>query len=99
RGAGGTGAAASSRLAAPVASVENLTKHYDEPTALARRLGLARAPVHAVDGVTFDVRAGEVLALAGESGCGKTTLGRVIVRLLPPTSGTVRVRDRDGAEI
>ena len=86
--------------AAPVARVERLTKHYDEPGVLARWLGLARPPVHAVDDVTFDVRGGEVLALVGESGCGKTTLGRVLVRLLPPTSGAVSVRRRaSGAEV
>ncbi len=90
----------SREAATPIASVENLTKHYDEPSVLAGWVGLARPPVHAVDHVTFDVGAGEVLGLVGESGCGKTTLGRVIVRLLPPTSGIVRVRRREsGAEI
>jgi peptide/nickel transport system ATP-binding protein len=87
-------------IAAPVASVESLTKHYDEAGALMRWLGLARPPVHAVDDVTFDVRGGEVLALVGESGCGKTTLGRLLLRLLPPTSGAVSIRRRQsGAEI
>ncbi len=53
-----------------------------------------------IDDVTFDVYGGEVLALAGESGCGKTTLGRLLLRLLPPTSGTVSLRRRQsGAEI
>ena len=46
--------------------MERLTKHYDEPGVLARWLGLARPPVHAVDDVTFDVRGGEVLALVAE---------------------------------
>jgi oligopeptide/dipeptide ABC transporter ATP-binding protein len=87
-------------IAAPVAVVESLTKHYEEPGALTRWLGLGRPPVHAIDNVTFDVHGGEVLALVGESGCGKTTLGRLLLRLLPPTSGAVSIRRRQsGAEI
>jgi len=92
--------AASGEIAAAVASVRNLTKHYDEPGALTRWLGLARPPVHALDDVTLEVRGGEVLALVGESGCGKTTLGRLVLRLLAPTSGAVTVRRRQsGAEV
>src|SRR6266478_2075243 len=84
----------------PVARVNKLTKHYEEPGVLMRWLGLAHPPVHALDDVTFDVSGGEVLALVGESGCGKTTLGRLLLRLLPPTSGTVSLRRRQsGAEI
>src|SRR5213592_1482715 len=47
------------------------------------------ADVKAVDGVSFDVRRGETLGLVGESGCGKTTLGKVILQLIPPTAGEV----------
>ena len=87
-------------IAAPVARVESLTKHYEEPGVLTRWLGLARPPVHAIDDLTFDVRGGEVLALVGESGCGKTTLGRLLLRLLPPTSGALSIRRRQsGTEI
>ena len=51
--------------------------------------------VQAVDGLTFDVRRGETLALVGESGCGKTTTGRLLTRLLEPTGGTVTFDGRD----
>ena len=63
-------------------SVENLRKYYDD--------GLWRDPVRAVDGVSFDVQKGETIGLVGESGCGKTTLGRTVIGLDGATGGSVR---------
>ncbi len=73
---------------------ENLTKHFRT------RSGLVRA----VDGVSFDLREGETLALVGESGCGKSTTARLVLRLIEPTAGTVQFEGRDitaipGAEL
>jgi peptide/nickel transport system ATP-binding protein len=69
--------------------VEDVVKHFDIRGGL---LGISKlGAVRAVDGVSFKVRRGETLGLVGESGCGKTTLGKVILRLIPATSGQVIV--------
>ena len=77
---------------APLLSVSKLTKHFPIGGGL---FGRKQGAVRAVDGVSFDVAPGETLGLVGESGCGKSTTGRVILRLLEPTSGSVRFDGQD----
>ena len=74
------------KLGEPLLSVRGLKKHFPIlGGVLRRRIGT----IYAVDGVDFDVRQGEVFAVVGESGCGKTTLGRTLLQLTPPTAGHV----------
>ncbi len=73
-------------------NVANLTKHFSVQTGAFSR---SKKTVKAVDGVSFDLEAGKTLGLVGESGCGKSTTGRCIMRLLEPTSGQVEFEGRD----
>jgi oligopeptide/dipeptide ABC transporter ATP-binding protein len=80
------------RPAVPLLRVEHLVKHFEVRRGL---FGRATAAVRAVDDITFDVWPGETLAIVGESGCGKSTAGRLILRLIEPTSGKVAFDGRD----
>ena len=75
----------------PLVEVRNLCKYFDINTGLFRT-----KPLKAVDGVSFNINRGETLGLVGESGCGKTTVGRTILNLYKPTSGEILF---DGAPI
>jgi oligopeptide/dipeptide ABC transporter ATP-binding protein len=78
----------------PLIEVRDLVKHFPIKTGIVfqRQVGA----VQAVDGISFDVRAGETIGLVGESGCGKSTTARLVTRLLAPTSGSILY---DGADI
>jgi oligopeptide transport system ATP-binding protein len=76
--------------------VEGLRKHFPVKGGLFQR---RKGVVHAVDGVSFHVEEGETLGLVGESGCGKTTTARLVVRLLEPTSGQAYFMDKNIFEL
>ena len=98
-----TGAAPSATPAGrPLLRLTNLTKHFPQ----FRQTLIKRPdnPVRAVDGISFDVAPGQTVGLVGESGCGKSTAGRTLLRLLEPTAGTIEFEGRDithakGAEL
>ena len=76
----------------PLLRVDNLKKYFPVKSGLFSR---TKAMLRAVDGVSFSVKEGEVLGLVGESGCGKTTTGRGILRLIEPTSGRIFFNGKD----
>ncbi|GLW12143.1 dipeptide/oligopeptide/nickel ABC transporter ATP-binding protein [Microtetraspora sp. NBRC 13810] len=80
-------------MSEPLLEMSGLTKHFPIMGGLIVKRQVAQ--VHAVDGVDLTVHAGESVGLVGESGCGKSTTGRLAARLLEPTAGTVRYRGRD----
>jgi oligopeptide/dipeptide ABC transporter ATP-binding protein len=72
--------------------IRDLKKYFPVPAGL---LGRVREHVRAIDGVSLDVKEGETVGLVGESGCGKTSLGRCLIRLIEPTGGTVTFEGRE----
>ena len=77
--------------AAVLLEVSDLRKHFPVRKGI---FGRAAGKVHAVDGISFSIHAGETLGLVGESGCGKSTAGKTILRLIEPTGGTIEWRGR-----
>jgi oligopeptide transport system ATP-binding protein len=82
---------------APLLSVRDLMKHYPvrKGMFLAKQIGIVRA----VDGVSFDVNRGETLALVGESGCGKSTTARLVLRLIEPSAGRIAFAGNDITQV
>ncbi|HXL48310.1 MAG TPA: ATP-binding cassette domain-containing protein, partial [Xanthobacteraceae bacterium] len=75
-----------------VLEVTDLKKHFPVKRGIIRR---TVGHVYAVDGVSFEVREGETLGLVGESGCGKSTVARTVLRLLEPTTGIIKLDGHD----
>src|SRR5215831_16220213 len=75
----------------PVLSVRGLVKHFPVEG--------SDDVVRAVDGVSFNIFAGETLGLVGESGCGKSTVGRCLLRLIEPTAGQISFAGRDAVKL
>ncbi|MBR0794292.1 dipeptide ABC transporter ATP-binding protein [Bradyrhizobium jicamae] len=80
----------------PLLEVSDLVKHYAVRGGIMRR---QVGTVHAVDGVSFALGTGETLGLVGESGCGKSTVARTVLRLVEPTSGAIRLDGEDIARL
>jgi len=91
-----SGAAGATGSAVPLVDVRDLVKHFPIHGGILQR---TIASVQAVDGVSFSIMRGETLGLVGESGCGKTTVGRVLLRLIEPTAGQILVDGKDIAKL
>jgi len=88
------------RNADPLIEVENLSKWFGTSQGVMDRLmGNESSPVKAVDDVSFTINEGDIMGIAGESGCGKTTLGKLLVQLYEPTKGSIHFDGNDITEM
>lgn len=78
-----------------IIKVENLTKYFPVEQTFIEKLRRQKAFIKAVDGINLSINTGEILALVGESGCGKTTTGRLMIRLIEPTKGKILFNNND----
>src|SRR5262249_44479595 len=85
-----------SRDMAALVELRDVVKHFPVARSLGEIVRGAHPAVRALDGVSFDMDVGDALAIVGESGCGKTTLGRLMLKLLEPTTGSIAF---DGAAL
>jgi oligopeptide/dipeptide ABC transporter ATP-binding protein len=84
-------------MSEPLMRVRDLVKHFPITRGIVFQKQVGA--VHAVDGVSLDINAGETLGIVGETGCGKSTTARLLVRLLDPTSGTIEYQGQDIAHL
>lgn len=82
-------------MSEPILSIKNIKKHFLHTKNILSRIIYGTKWVRAVDGVTLDIQPREVLALVGESGCGKTTLAKLILGILQATSGNITIHGKD----
>jgi peptide/nickel transport system ATP-binding protein len=75
--------------------VRDLKKHFTPHQGLLQALGKTKRLIKAVDGISFDIKRGEIFALIGESGSGKTTTGKLVMKLIDPSAGTIEFDGQD----
>src|SRR5260370_34188272 len=74
---------------AALVELRDVVKHFPVSRSLGEIVRGEHPAVHALDGVSFDIGSGDAVAIVGESGCGKTTLGRLLLKLVEPTAGSI----------
>ncbi|GAB7013031.1 ABC transporter ATP-binding protein [Halolamina salina] len=83
----------------PILEIRNLEKHYVKSTGWLESFFADEKRVRAVDGVNLSIEEGEIFSVVGESGCGKTTLGKTLLRVIEPTAGEIRFKGTDLASL